>query len=71
MLIMAAERHGHMSAGRGGWNTAHVRALAKRGLVRLVKEYTWDSEWKLTEEGYRIGRELLEQEKARYAIHFK
>lgn len=55
MLTMSLERGGRVSAGRYGWNTAHVRAMARRGWVRLVSEHTWDSEWALTEEGRRVA----------------
>lgn len=57
MLTSALDRGGRLSAGRYGWNTAHVRAMQTRGWVQLVARYTWDSEWRLTDEGRRVALE--------------
>lgn len=55
MLAGAMSRGGRLSAGRYGWNTSHVRVMARRGWVRLVKEFTWDSTWVVTPEGERVA----------------
>jgi len=57
MLRMAADT-GRMSSGRYGWNEMHVRALEKKGLVRLASKATWDKEWKLTDQGRELAKTL-------------
>lgn len=57
ILRSAGRSTGRVSAGRYGWKTDQVRALAKRGLVRLVSEHRWDSEWRLTPEGEAAARD--------------
>ena len=63
MLRMALDT-GRMSSGRYGWNEMHVRALEKKGLVRLVSKATWDKEWKLTDLGREIAKALHDEWKA-------
>jgi len=59
VMLRTALASGCMTGGRYGWNTAHVRALAARGLVVLVREATWDSVWKLTDAGRAAAQESL------------
>ena len=66
MLRMALDT-GTMSSGRYGWNTAWVKALEKKGLVRLVKTATWDATWRLTPEGMSAARVALAEWKAQQA----
>lgn len=54
--VLRTAKLGYVHGGRGGWNTAWLRALEKKGLVTLHKEYRWDSEWKLTEVGYEVSK---------------
>lgn len=55
ILLYAGREHRPVIGGRGGWNTTVLRKLAARGLLELVKEFTWDSEWRLTELGRQVA----------------
>lgn len=57
ILRLAVEGHA-ISGGRYGWNTAVLRGLEQRGLVALVKQHTWDSDWRLTEAGRAEGQKI-------------
>lgn len=56
VLAFAAERGGKLSSGRYGWSEATLRALERRGLVRLVSRATWDAQWRMTEAGHAAAR---------------
>lgn len=54
IIQRAKENHGKLSGGRFGWNENSLRALEKKGLVQLVTRSTWDSEWRLTQDGWNF-----------------
>lgn len=55
--ILRSAQLGYLHGGRGGWNTAQLRALEARGLCTLVAKHTWDSEWRLTDAGRKASAE--------------
>lgn len=63
MLRLALDTN-TMTSGRYGWNTAWVRALEKRGLVKLSRKYTWESTWHLTEAGRAAAEAAMAEWKA-------
>jgi hypothetical protein len=39
------------STGRYGWSENVAKAMERRGWARLVKRFTWDAKWQVTEAG--------------------
>jgi DNA-binding MarR family transcriptional regulator len=63
MLRLALDR-GTMTSGRYGWNTMWVKALEKKGLVRLERKYTREAVWRLTEAGMAAAEAAMAEWKA-------
>ncbi len=63
VLEVMAEK-GSAHSGRGGFNEGVYRALERRGLVRLVKTWTWEKDWGLTDAGRPVAQEIRARLKA-------
>lgn len=57
-ILVSAYDRPCIQGGRGGWNTAQLRALARKGLVTLFSQAAWDSEWRLTPAGRDLSNTL-------------
>ena len=51
ILVYTRDSGDRTHSGRGGWSVASMRALERRGLVRLVARHTWNENWELTDAG--------------------
>lgn len=56
VLVSMVERHGQTHTGRNGWSAVTLRALERRGLVRLHRKATWETYWRLTDDGWTVGK---------------
>jgi hypothetical protein len=57
ILRTGLDKDGRVRGGRYGWNANWLRALERRGLLRLEAEHTWDSDWRLTDAGFAAAKE--------------
>ena len=57
--VMLALRHkGTIHSGRRGYPGGTLRALERRGLVRVAKVHTWETDWKFTDAGRACAEKL-------------
>ena len=55
LLGWALDPFGALHGGRNGWPTNWLRALSKKGLLKMDSEATWDSNWSLTDTGREVA----------------
>lgn len=54
----------NVHSGRGGFAKSTMEALARLGLAKRGRQFTYELDWRLTELGIQIGRELSAQHRA-------
>jgi hypothetical protein len=42
-------------SGRGGWSRKTMEALVRLGFFRKGKDYTWETDWHLTDSGEQMA----------------
>ena len=57
-LVSMADHYGQGHSGRGGHRESTMVVLLSRGLVERVKVSTWDTNYRLTEEGFKVAKDL-------------
>jgi hypothetical protein len=54
-VLEALSERGKVHSGRGGYSATGMHALERRGLVRVAKRWTWETDWILTNAGRPVA----------------
>lgn len=63
-VLCVVERRTSTHSGRGGWSASLMRAMERRGLVRMGEVGTWETTWHFTEAGIAEGRRVVAARRA-------